>query len=380
MALGEVVTGAEQLAAVEATPTLSELFGGAVARMRARGRGEERKLPLPWAGLARLYSSRGGLEVLRPGVHVIVGGTGSGKTQVALSIALEAARAGAPVTYVGLELDEVGIIARLMGIEAARGKAFETAFDVASNRWAERWSSLDWPDGDVSRRALDEVAERFEAVLPAVGRMRLRLGGGRSGFDAEAFGRVLDEARADATKERPALVVLDFLQLLGANPANRDDKEIRTRIARASYLANNATLDGRLAVVLVSATGRANYDLDALELGKLYHPSKLVGTGKESGEIEYSAASVLVLGRLGDKQPSKCTEPAGGWRAVRLACLAKGRHGGMGWAMLGFDGGAFYDIDADGTLLEAAVKAAKSGEKAEKSGGKEDDDLPASLR
>ena len=36
--------------------------------------------------------------------------------------------------------------------------------------------------------------------------------------------------------------------------------------------------------------------------------------------------------------------------------------------MLGFDGGAFYDIDADGALLEAAVKAA-SGVKAEKSGG-----------
>ncbi len=365
------VPGAVQLAnakKAKATPTLAELFPGALERMRARGRGDERMLPVPWDGLARLYRGehRKGLEVLRPGVHVLVGGTGSGKTQLALSIALEAARAGAPVTYVGLELDEVGIIARLMGIESARGKTLANA----GERWAERWSSLDWPEGSVSREALERVAESFSATMAGpIGKMRLKVGGGRAGFDAEAFGDLLEEAKRGATAEHPALVVLDFLQLLGENPAKRDDGEIRTRIARASYLANNATLDGRVAVLLVSATPREKYEtLDNVKLSKLPPVGNLVGSGKESGEIEYSATSVLVMARPDSEQDGAWPElGTRGWGAVRLIALAKGRHGGSGWAVLGWDGGAFYDIDPDGKLLEK--ETAKKPAKAESGGG-----------
>jgi hypothetical protein len=253
-----------------------------------------------------------------------------------------------------------------MGIEAARGKALATA----GERWAERWSSLDWPGGGVTMQALEDVAGDFRETLSTIGGMRLRLGGGRSGFDAEAFGLVLDEAKAAGTTERPALVVLDFLQLLAANPANRDDREIRTRIARASYLANNATLDGRLAVVLVSATARGAYEtLDCMDVTKMPAVGELVGSGKESGEIEYSATSVLVMARPNAKQAAEAWPELGprGWGAVRLVALAKGRHGGSGWAALGWDGGAFYDVDADGKALEAA-RASKKEPKASPSG------------
>jgi hypothetical protein len=349
--------------------TFGMVYGESVDRMRARGRGEERMLPVPWAALARLYEERGAgdREVLRPGVHVLVGGTGSGKTQVALELAYEAASVGASVTYIGLELDRVGLVARLMGIATARGKELATA----SQRWPERWSSLDWPKGDVSRAALERVDEEFRARhLQALDGIRLELGSGRDGFTADDFGDVLQEVQKEATPGRPALVVLDFLQLLGANPGVRDDREIRTRIARAAYAANNATMDGRVAVLLVSATARDRYEaLDGVKLGKLPRAAGLVGSGKESGEIEYSAASVLVMARpaLDQEMPAELKRLVGDkkWSSVRLIAVPKGRQGAGeneagAWALLGFDGGALYDIDPAGIRLREAQAAGVS--------------------
>ena len=370
--LGDVVTGAEQLANARKakaaseplTQTLAEILPRALERMRARAAGKERRLPIPWSGIARVIggdrvdrSTAAGREVLRPGVHVLVGGTGSGKTQFALSLALEAAKAGRAVTYIGLELDEVGLMARLMALEWARGRAL----DSMPPDWSERWSSIDWSEGDVAREGLERVAAVVvPGLLELVGTMRFRLGGARSGFNVDDVGKVLDEALTDSAQERPGLVVVDFLQLLGARPGIPDDREIRTRIAGAAYAANNATTDGRLAVVLVSATAREHYDkLEGLDLVKLPGAQSLVGTGKESGEIEYSATTVLVLAK---PKPSQVAAPFGalggidGWKRARLLAVAKNRHGGAGdgWALLGWDGSAFYDVDPKGDELERA--------------------------
>ncbi len=368
---GRVVTGAEQLAnAAPKTPltqTLADLLPRALERMRARAAGKERRLPIPWSGVARVIggdrvdrSDAVGREVLRPGVHVLVGGTGSGKTQFALSLALEAAKAGRAVTYVGLELDEVGLMARLMALAWASVRRL----DLMPPDWSERWASLDWPEGNAAQEGLERVAaEVVPVLLELVGKMRFKLGGARSGFSAKDVGDVLDEALTDSTQERPGLVVLDFLQLLGAREGNPDDRDIRTRIAGAAYAANNATTDGRLAVVLVSATAREHYDkLEGLNLVKLPPAGSLVGTGKESGEIEYSATTVLVLAKPKTSQvaaPFKALGGIDGWKRARLLAVAKNRHGGAGdgWALLGWDGGAFYDVDPSGDDLEKARTA-----------------------
>lgn len=349
---------------------LRELAGPAFDRMEARGRGEESCLPVPWYDLAKvldydLAQTQGApkdtdwsnLPALRPGVHVLVGGTGSGKTQLALSLALAAARAGHPVGYVGLELDPVGVVARLAALEWARRRIHQNAV-----HWSERWSAIDWPRGSVSQGALAkirrEVAEEL-AELPldlAFGDAR----GGRLGFTADDFAKVADELAGRGTVQRPALVVLDFLQLLAADPKQPDDREIRTRIARAAYAASNATRDGRCAVVLVSATARDKYGaLDGLELAKpLPDVRSMVGTGKESGEIEYAATSVLVMAR--------CDDPD-----VRLVGVAKNRHGGTGWAALPWDGSAFYNVPgrlAATTAEKPAVQPAPPKKNAEAEG------------
>ena len=197
--IGSVVTGAEQLAnALKAktplTQTLAEILPRALERMRARAAGKERRLPIPWSGIARVIggdrvdrSTAAGREVLRPGVHVLVGGTGSGKTQFALSLALEAAKAGRAVTYIGLELDEVGLMARLMALEWARGRAL----DSMPPDWSERWASIDWSEGDAAREGLERVAAAVvPGLLGLVGKFqrgRRREGPGR-GVDGQRTG------------------------------------------------------------------------------------------------------------------------------------------------------------------------------------------------
>lgn len=309
---------------------LGELTGDAWDRMEARARGEEGALPVPWSDLAAVLDPHAGPAALRPGVHVLVGGTGSGKTQLALGLALAAARARHPVGYVGLELDPVGVVARLAALEWARRQSEKGRRPTD----LERWSVLDWPRRDVGREALHRVRE---AVADELDRLPLSLVFGdarssRGGFTADDFGEVAAEVAAQGDRKRPALVVLDFLQLLSGGGPDADDREIRTRIAKASYAANNAARAGGCAVLLVSATARDNYGALTLDLNKLPDAGGFVGFGKESGEIEYAATSVLVMAR------------ADGPSGDRLVGVAKNRHGGTGWAALGWDGSAFYDV------------------------------------
>ncbi len=321
---------------------LSELTGDAWDRMDARARGEEGALPVPWSDLAAVLDPHAGPAALRPGVHVLVGGTGSGKTQLALGLALAAARAGHPVGYVGLELDPVGVVARLAALEWARRQSEKGRRPTD----LERWSVLDWPRRDAGREALHRVRD---AVADELNKLPLSLvfGDARSsgaGFTANDFEGVAREVAAKGNRKRPALVVLDFLQLLSGGEGP-DDREIRTRIAGASYAANNAARAGGCAVLLVSATARDNYKDLTMDLNKLSDVRRFVGTGKESGEIEYAATSVLVMAS------------ADGYPGDRLVGVAKNRHGETGWAALPWDGSAFYDFPGRLDGMKAAAAA-----------------------
>ena len=63
-----------------------------------------------------------------------------------------------------------------------------------------------------------------------------------------------------------------------------------------------------------------------------------MGLGKESGEVEYAADSVLVLCR----EPWDGAEPPPGGTATWLA-IAKVRAGVPGWVRFTFDGGIFRE-------------------------------------
>lgn len=308
----------------------------ALIRMEARASGAERPIALPWRSLNDALS--GGLW---PGLHVLVGNTGSGKSQLALHAAVEAARNGVPVLYVGLELGKVDLVARLLGLLTRR-----------------KWSRLYLGAGGVSEFA--DIRDRHGPELAELARMPFHLEVcPPMGWSYEELYRKTRALRAlypEATDaqgrpiagSRPLFVVLDFLQIVGSPPEARED--LRERIGRAAYAGRAVARELDAAVILVSSTSRDNYSkVDGDKEGAKGpalgegNPARFVGLGKESGEVEYAADSVMVLCR--DPEPA-VLEGGDSWTRMWLA-IAKARARGespeaqKGWVELRFNGGRF---------------------------------------
>jgi replicative DNA helicase len=273
-----------------------------------------------------------------------VGNTGTGKSQWAMQLAWTAARAGNPVAYIALELDVYGMHARALAL-ALRDK------NPAN---APKWSEFYFGE------ASEEELERAEAAVEELEQIPLHLEVGTpSGWNYMRL-RAIAEGMRREYPERPLLLVLDFLQLVDG--AGAEEAELRIRMKNAVAEGRRLAMDPTMntAVVFLSSTARANYGaLSGTEasgsgekrpqnrkapmpLGK-GDPGRLVGTGKESGDLEYSADTVLVLAR--EPWPEE-GRPANGthvWLAVAKARARAKSAKGFGWVELRFDGSCFYE-------------------------------------
>ena len=284
-----------------------------IDRIKARADGREKPLVTPWDAVNKCLPGGG----IWPGLVVLTGNTGSGKTQLALQLVLHAATAKHPTLYVGLELDRLGLVCRLATM----------AYRETHKESCQKWSCL-WAGKEKGLAAVfGETRETIEALPLYLDQSQP---GGWSMVNAE---RRLVELTAGRTYEDPCpLVVVDFLQLVGGR-----EKELRERIGAASYSARILAREHNAVVVLISSTARENYlmlagkhrkkdgkesDLDNIR------PESLVGLGKESGEIEYSADLVLAMVRKEN--------------GVDLA-IAKQRAGVAAMVPLQFDGCMFTD-------------------------------------
>lgn len=317
-------------------PALGSFLAEALERAHRRRLGTEKPIPLPpeWPELARQLG--GGFW---PGLHVLVAGTGAGKTTWALQIALAAATSGAPVAYVGLELDE-----------------FQVTLRVAAERARASWSALYL--GKASPQTIDKVRSHAEEL----GALPFHVEGGKpQGWGADDLRELATRMRAAYPEEsgpgsRPFLLVVDFLQLVG-DETSADGKslrlDLRERIGRAAYAARQIARELGAAVLLVSSTARDKYAalgaaFDGASIawdpkgGKrtLLNPDAFVGLGKESGEIEYAADSVTVAARI-----AKDAEPVAGaeGRTAVIFATSKLRYGAPGWTELRFNGHRFAE-------------------------------------
>lgn len=266
-----------------------------VDRYWARKRGEERPIRTPWPNVDAVLG--GGLW---PGMYVVVGGTGAGKTQWAVQVATEAAVAGLSGLYLALELSRLDICARVAGT-------------LARVPWS---GVLRGTLNDQQASQLSEALKRMDG-LPLHTECGVPFG----------YGPELLSARA--ASQRPALVVLDYLQLCGGRPG----EDVRATVGRVSYVARTIARDLGAVVLVLSSTARANYADLVNDPAK--DPSDLVGLGKESGEIEYAADGVLVLSR--DKAEA----------TRRTLVVAKNRHGPLGRVELEWSGTEFSEPRGD---------------------------------
>lgn len=234
--------------------------------------GAEQPIPLPWAKYARILG--GGLW---RGLHVIVAGTGKGKSTFALQIALGAAKAGHPVCYVGLELDETQIGARIAG-------------EYAGISWSDLYLGKirGWQIENLHKQLKDLEGWPLYAEFGAIG-----------GWRPESMVAMAEALQAQADG-KTSLIVLDYLQIVAGGPK----VDTRERVTNAANIAREVARKFNVSVLVISSTARQHYDklndcakqAKLLDNGMVGCPDVLVGTGKESGEIEYDADSVTVIG------------------------------------------------------------------------------------
>lgn len=285
-------------------------------QIERRMRGEERPIPWPFESLNKIYA--GGLW---PGLHMLVGNTGCGKSQLAVQTVLSAVEHGIPTLVIGLELSKKEMLARMLALQA--GVSWS---DVYYGREADAVHRALGERGRLAQRPLyfDE-GNAYEWTA----------------YELAGVARGMRERHPETKPgSAPVLIVLDFLQLVSG------EKELRERIQRTAYAARTLAKQLNLTFLVISSTARENYERlsssseesskgrAAQPLGE-GNPARLVGLGKESGEIEFSADSVVVLGR-------------GPWEEGEAAvdvhvAIAKHRGGRTGWAKLGFNGSRFAE-------------------------------------
>lgn len=280
---------------------VGQLFDPLAEKLLARSRGEEQPLRTPWGPLNDALM--GGLW---PGMYVLVGGTGTGKTQWAIQVAVAAARANQRVLYLALELGPLDLAVRVLAT-------------LSGEVWSELWR------GRRSEAELLMLLGRHEREMKA---LPLHLETALPyGYSAEAL-----NARAWAL--RPNLVVLDYLQLC----AGRMGEEPRVAIGRIAYIARAIARDLGAIVLVLSSTSRSNYA--DLVVDTTRDPSEFVGISKESGEIEYAADGVLAIARLKD-----------GPATDRALLIAKHRHGPLGRVTLQWSGTTFTGQEGEGPKI-----------------------------
>ena len=255
--------------------------------------------------------------------------------------------------YVGLELDRLGVTARLLALAyAAEGKR-------AQIQWSDLYTGKETLSG--KGPALPQPAEAIETARAELAKLPLFLAlGAPEGWQMSNLETALAAIAPEPGSWRPVLAVVDFLQLVAPEPDARGD--LRETIRTAAYRARAMARKHNACVVLVSSTAREHYALLSGkrrgERGKMVGftfqneaPRLFLGTGKESGEIEYAADLALVLCR---KRWKKDETPPPVWCAV-----AKQRAGKPAWVQLDFDGAALTDPAA--RAAESTPKGGKYG-------------------
>jgi replicative DNA helicase len=196
------------------------------------------------------------LDGLQPGLHVVAGNPGEGKTALGLLFARTAADAG-PVLLDSLEMTPDQLVHRLLTAEAGVG--------------------LKWAMGDAARR------ERYAPTI-------LRAAGILAGLPVEIEPRGTTPAHlrlcwqaAIAQGKAPRLVVVDYLQLMKPDTKEATRDREMGEITRALKLMSG---EFDVPVVLLSQLSR--------ESARMRRPPELYDL-RDSGNIEQDADTVTML-------------------------------------------------------------------------------------
>lgn len=253
--LTAAVTAAEP-AGWEPMRTAADLFEDFLAKLRNQA--GALALPTGFPSLDRLLAEGG----WRPGVVLLGGVPGIGKSAFALQTAINVTAAGHPVLYVSVEQSQDDLL----------GRMFCSALEMPIHAYWNR--SEHYAAGVELKRPEYSLEHLYLEADPYI-----------AGDDHQGtVGRIRSWAQriTDQTGAQP-LVVVDYLQRMRPPEADRRLDE-RLRISQAGLGLRQLARDLEVPVLVVSSIGRANYEGE---------PS--LGWFKGSGDLEYDADAAIIL-------------------------------------------------------------------------------------
>lgn len=242
------------------------------------------------SGIHALDRLLGGLQ---PGIHLLAGEPGTGKTTFALQLAGEISRAGHPVLFVSFE-------------EPIKKLAFKAMCQVAGLKMKRYF------EGQGSPLEMAQLGSTAHTLLPALGKLHFVEGNSRLAvphIKAKAL-QVMTRTRSER-----CLIVIDYIQRWASTQQSFSDfRHVVTSLVSELRELSLRLESPILAISSQNRTGQGKALLTSL---------------KESGDLEYSADSAMFL--VNDSRD--VVEPL---RAVSL-CLEKNRYGDRGRISLDFD-------------------------------------------
>jgi replicative DNA helicase len=216
------------------------------------------------------------------------GDVGSGKSALALAFALRTAAQGHPVVFLSGEMDEDRLLERALAIEAR---------------------------SEIDKLRNAELSEETRATMRAVA-LRIR---DLPLTIQPLVGQHLDEALAGAWKHEPALLVVDYVQLLPSPSARQSQEEDTAATLRA---LKAIALERRVACLAVAQLER--FDRNRPDARPRLEDFGALGSVKQHADV------VLCLYR------EEMYNPGGGVEGAAELIVAKNRNGPTGFVDLYF--------------------------------------------
>jgi hypothetical protein len=260
---------------------LGDWAESALAISAARMKGDDVPVPTPWAG----YNEA--LEGGRwPGNEIIISTTGGLKSQLAIQSAEFAAEHGMPTFYASLELTG----------------------EEANYRVLAHYAGCSWANLQRGRCTAEQI-ERARAAAVHLNELPLYC---EKGIPGQWEIRRLEALLVSMRKKHPTgpiYGVIDYLQQI----ASEQIGDLRQKVDANAYRIHDLAKKYGAATSTISATARTNYSglNDIVGTADLFivndatrGPQRLVGNrsalegmGKESGSVEYSCESQLIMSR-----------------------------------------------------------------------------------
>lgn len=251
---------------------------------------------------------------LRPGTMSVIGAaTSAGKTSLATTMAVNAAKFGTPVAYYSMEMQSEELWARIIGADAEIGSNVLMNYKLSDDEYRNFSVSVQ------RHRSLpvyidDQATVTFERICRSIHQL------------THAF--------------NVRLVVIDYLQILTQTQHTDSVEESLSSIART---CKNIAMECQCAVLLLSQLARDRQN-----------PHPKLSQLRGSGQIEESADNVFLIDRPESRNDLRPYAYEGEHAGVSTAgtaeiIIAKGRSIGISSHIVGFDAAhtKFFDVDPE---------------------------------